>query len=55
LEARDFPVHRLARALEIGADVVMGQVAGPGGRELSAVLTDASAFIRSEDFRDYSV
>src|SRR6478752_4939367 len=31
LEARDFPVDRLARDLEIAADVVIGRVAGPGG------------------------
>ena len=55
LEARDFPTDRLARDLDIGADVVLGQVGGPGGRELAAVLTATAGFVRSGDFRDYTV
>lgn len=55
LEARGFPVDRLARDLDIGADVVMGRVGGPGGRELAAVLTDTAGFVRSESFRDYAI
>jgi len=55
LEARDFPTDRLARNLDIGADVVSGEVGGPGGRELAAVLTATAGFVRSGDFRDYTV
>ena len=55
LEARDFPTDRLARNLDIGADVVSGEVGGPGGRELAAVLTDTAGFVRSGDFRDYTI
>ena len=55
LEARDFPIDRLARGLDIGADVVMSRVGGPGGRELAAVLTATAGFVRSGDFRDYSI
>lgn len=55
LEARDFPPDRLARDLEIGADVVLGQIPGSGGRALAAVLTAAAGFVRSGDFRDYTV
>ena len=39
LQARDFPLDRLARDLDIAADVVLGRVGGPGGKELVAVLT----------------
>ena len=55
LEARDFPTDRLARNLDIGADVVSGEVGGPGGRKLAAVLTATAGFVRSGDFRDYTV
>ena len=55
LEARDFPTDRLARDLDIGADVVMDQVGGPGGQQLAAVLTATAGFVRSGDFRDYSI
>lgn len=55
LEARHYPTDRLARDLDIGADVVTNQVGGPGGRELAAVLTDTAGFVRSGDFRDYAV
>ena len=46
LAARDFPVERLARNLEIGADVVGEYVPGAHGQRLSAVLTDAAEFVR---------
>ena len=55
LEARDFPTDRLARDLDIGAEVVLDQVGGPGVRELAAVLTATAGFVRSGDFRDYTV
>ena len=55
LEARDFPTDRLARDLDIGADVVLSQVGGTGGRELAAVLTAGADFVRSGDFREYTV
>ena len=55
LESRQFPVDRLARGLDIGADVVVGQVAGPDARELAAVLSATAGFVRSGDFRDYSI
>lgn len=55
LEARDFPTDRLARDLDIGAEVVIGQVGGPGGLELAAVLADTAGFVRSGEFREYSV
>jgi acyl carrier protein len=55
LEARDFPAERLARDLEIGADVILGRVGGTGGRQLAAVLTATAGFVRSGNFRDYTV
>lgn len=53
LEARDFPIDRLARDLDIGADIVMDRVAGPGARALAATLTATAGFVRSGEFRDY--
>ena len=47
LEARNFPLDRLARNLEIGADVVLSEVTSPAGEQTAAVLTDAAAFVRS--------
>lgn len=47
LEARDFPLHRLARNLDIGAEVIAECVEGEHGRLLSAVLADAAAFVRA--------
>jgi hypothetical protein len=55
LEARNFPVDRLARDLDIGAEVVIDRVGGAGAQELVAVLTDTADFIRSGDFREYAV
>lgn len=49
LEARDFPLDRLARNLDIGADVVRNEVAGEPGEQLAGVLADAAAFVRSRD------
>ena len=48
LEARDFPLDRLARNLEIGADVVREQVGGAPGDELADALAGAGAFVRSK-------
>jgi hypothetical protein len=55
LEARDFPVDRLARDLDIGADIVLDRVAGPGAIALAVTLTAAAGFVRSGDFRDYTI
>jgi hypothetical protein len=55
LESRDFPVDRLARGLDIAAEVVLDRVGGDGGRQLAAVLTDTAGFVRSGDFRDYTI
>jgi len=49
LEARDFPLVRLARSLDIGAEVVLRRVQGTPGRQLADVLADAAAFVRSRD------
>jgi hypothetical protein len=49
LQARDFPLDRLARNLDIGAEVVRGQVSGTPGVELAGVLADAAEFVRSRD------
>lgn len=46
LEARDFPLERLARDLEIAADVLADVLAGPQ-RGLSETLTTAASFVRS--------
>lgn len=45
LEARDFPLERLARDLEIAAAVL--EAAGPRGRPPSAVLQDGARRIRA--------
>ena len=52
LEARDFPLSRLARSLDIGADVVLRRVQGTPGRQLADVLGDAAAFVRSRGILD---
>ncbi len=49
LEARDFPLGRLVRNLQLGADVVGDRVPGAAGRRLAAVLTDAAEFVGSCD------
>jgi hypothetical protein len=45
LEARDFPLQRLARNLEIAATIVTAS--SPGRRTPSAILRDGAHFIRS--------
>jgi hypothetical protein len=52
LAERNFPTERLARALDIGADVVARLPAGPEA-ELATVLTESAAFVRSGSFLDY--
>lgn len=47
LEARDFPLERLARDLDIGAEVIREHVAGVTGEQLSAVFVAAATFVRS--------
>jgi len=47
LEARGFPLERLCRDLEIGAEVVRKQVCGAAGEQLAAALGDAAEFVRS--------
>ncbi len=49
LEARDFPVERLVRNLEIGADVVLEHVKSQEGQRLSVVLRDAATFLKNRD------
>lgn len=48
LEARDFPLDRLARNLDIGADVVRETVGGERGERLAGVLAGGAAFVRSK-------
>ena len=45
LEARGFPTERLARTLDLGADVVAEQIGAPGAG-LALVLTDTASFVR---------
>lgn len=47
LEARGFPTERLARTLDLGADVIDEQALGSPGAGLSLVLNDTASFIRS--------
>jgi hypothetical protein len=49
LESREFPLDRLARDLDIAADVVHEQVGGAAGDELGRVLGGGAAFVRSKD------
>lgn len=46
LDARGFPLLRLARNLDIGAEVVLANVAGDPGRQLASALADAAEFVR---------
>ena len=48
LGARDFPLDRLVRALEIGADVIAESVGDDHGHRLSTVLTEAAAYLRAQ-------
>jgi hypothetical protein len=45
LESREFPLDRLARDLDIAADVIGTQVAD--GAAMAAALSDAAAMVRS--------
>jgi hypothetical protein len=47
LESRGFPPTRLARNLEIGAEVVIEHNNGPAGKRLSRVLTDTARFVQA--------
>jgi hypothetical protein len=47
LQARDFPLDRLARNLDIAADVVREQLAAAPGQQLAGVLADSAAVLRS--------
>jgi hypothetical protein len=47
LEFRDFPLERLARDLDISADVVTEHFAGSSSAELAETLTGAAAYVRS--------
>ena len=47
LEAREYPLDRLARDLEIGADVVRDQLSPAVAEPLAEVLADAAGYIRS--------
>jgi hypothetical protein len=49
LQARDFPLERLARNLDIGADVVAEYVGATSRAQLADVLTGAATYIRSSD------
>jgi hypothetical protein len=56
LEARGFPTERLARNLDLGADVTREQVPGTPGATLALVLNDTATFVRSYgSFLDYTV
>ena len=49
LEARDFPLDRLARNLDIGAEVAREQIGGARGERLAAVLAGGGGFVRSQE------
>lgn len=53
LESRGFPIDRLARNLDIGAEEVTAEVAGAAGLQLAETLADAASFVRSGGFVDY--
>ncbi len=55
LQARDFPVVRLARDLDIAAAVVSEHVGEAHAGEIAAVLTTTAEFVRSGEFWNYSV
>ena len=46
LEAREFPLERLARNLEIAAEVVMAKAAADG-QALGPVLRDGAGLVRA--------
>jgi hypothetical protein len=47
LEARQFPLDRLAVGLDLGAEVLLEQVGGRAAQRLAAVLSDAGSYVRS--------
>jgi hypothetical protein len=47
LEARDFPLDRFARDLELAADVVGERLDGTDGEVLAAVFVESAAFVRA--------
>lgn len=47
LEARGFPIERLARNLDIAADVVLETVRGGFAPKLATVLAECASFVRS--------
>ena len=49
LEARAYPLVRLARDLEIGADVVRDRLDAPRAGPLAAVLAGAADYVRSRE------
>ena len=49
LEARDYPIERLARDLEIGVDVVRDQLPSGVADSMADVLADAAGYVRSRD------
>jgi hypothetical protein len=55
LEARGFPIDRLARTLDLGAEVILAQVDEAPAARLAPVLTSAASYVRSRgtfvDFR----
>ena len=52
LDARQFPTDRLARNLDIGAEVVRETLTGEPGKQLCQVLNGSAAFIRTGAFRN---
>ena len=46
LAARDFPLDRLARNLDLAAEVVQANVPGDPGREWADVMTASATFVR---------
>jgi hypothetical protein len=56
LEARGFPIERLARTLDLGSEVISEQSIGAPGVKVALVLTDTASFVRSYgSFLDYTV
>ncbi|RYC14866.1 hypothetical protein [Nocardioides zhouii] len=49
LEARAFPLPRLARNLDLAAEVVRGQSTSAAAPRIARVLAGAAAFVRSRD------
>ncbi|MCW2525538.1 MAG: hypothetical protein JWM76_398 [Pseudonocardiales bacterium] len=47
LAARNFPIERLARSLDIGADVVRERVDVVAVEQLAKVLSEAATYVRS--------